>query len=140
MALSCPGGEAQLNKYAQAALDAVRICQQGDAETPQDAWEQATTAIFGWGTPSQRKGCPKGAFLGLCEEGLVKGIEPGKYTRSKKNKRYAVDAVAVLGRRPELAQDLQCLWVEVLAGEPKTHNQQMNVVIALWNSGLIRME
>lgn len=41
--------------------------------------------IFGEST-SQRKGCPKGVYLGLCEEGLVKGIPKGKYTKSKKIK------------------------------------------------------
>ena len=96
-------------------------------------------ALFGRGTPSQRKSCPRGTFLGLCQEGLVKGIEPGAYTRSHKNKRYAVDAVAVLRQHSELARDPQALWREVLAGEAKVHNEQMNVVVALWSSGLIRM-
>ena len=34
----------------------------------------------------------RGAFLGLCEEGLVKGIPAGKYSASKDNKQYAVRA------------------------------------------------
>ena len=129
-----------MNKDAQAAWDAVRICQQGGADSPQDAWEQATTAIFGRGTPGQTKGCPKGAFLGLCEDGLIRGIDPGNYTRSQKNKQYAVDAVDVLRRHPHLAHGAQGLWIEVLTGVSKKHNQQMNIVIALWNRGLIRID
>jgi len=39
------------------------------------------------------KGCPRGAFLELCEAGMIKGIASGKYTRSKRNKEYAIDAV-----------------------------------------------
>ena len=34
---------------------------------------------------SQEKGCPKSAFLGLCEEGFIKEISKGKYTSSVKN-------------------------------------------------------
>jgi hypothetical protein len=44
----------------------------------------------------KKKGCPKGTFLGLCEEGLVKGIPKGNYTKSVKNKKYAIKAVTVL--------------------------------------------
>jgi hypothetical protein len=44
---------------------------------------------------SRKKDCPRGAFLGLCEEGLVKGIPAGKYTASKDNKAYAVRAAAL---------------------------------------------
>jgi hypothetical protein len=45
---------------------------------------------------AQKKGCPRGAFLGLCEEGLVKGIPAGNYTTSKDNKAYAVRAAELL--------------------------------------------
>ena len=54
---------------------------------------------------AQKKGCPRGAFLGLCEDGLVKGIPAGNYTVSKDNKAYAVRAAELLiegkqGTRP----------------------------------------
>jgi hypothetical protein len=126
-----------MGKYGTAAVEAVRLYTRGLAKSPRDAWEQATSKLFGRGTPAQRKGCPRDAFLGLCEEGLVKGIEPGDYTRSRKSKGYAVDAVTVLERRPSLADNQNRLWSEVLAGEPKQHNSQMDVVTTLWSSGLI---
>ena len=49
--------------------------------------------MFGEATTAQIKGCPKNAFLGLCEEGLVVDIEKGYYTErstSHKNKDYAI--------------------------------------------------
>lgn len=126
-----------MGKYGTAAVEAVRLYANGLAESPRDAWERSTARIFGSGTSPQCKGCPRNAFLGLCEEGLVKGIEPGNYTRSQANKRYAVSAVTVLRQRPSLSNDLNGLWTAVSKGESKKHNAQMDVVIALWNNGLI---
>jgi hypothetical protein len=127
-----------MGKYGISAVEAVRLYTQRVAHSPRDAWERATSSTFGAGTASQCKGCPRDAFLGLCEEGLVKEIEPGNYTQSEKNKRYAVDAVAILRQRPLLGASPGLLWSEVLQGESKKHNSQMDVVIALWRNGLIQ--
>lgn len=37
-------------------------------------YEKAVEEVFPNSKSSQEKSCPKNAFLGLCEEGLVKGI------------------------------------------------------------------
>jgi hypothetical protein len=66
-----------MNKYAQATIEAVRLCTRGTYLSPRIAWDQATTNLFGAGTAGQGKGCPRDAFLGLCEEGLIKGIPKG---------------------------------------------------------------
>jgi len=126
-----------MNKYGQAAVQAARMLSIGSVSFPQDAWERATSEIFGKGTPSQKKGCPKGAFLGLCEEGYVKGVPPGNYTNSTKNKRYAIQAVNLLRKDPTLSNDPKSLWALVMQGEPKSHNSQMDVVAALWHEGFI---
>jgi hypothetical protein len=67
----------------------------------------------------------------------VKGIPAGEYTRSKANKDYALKAVSLLERQPELAIDRKALWSAVMAGEKKTENQQMDVVLSLWRAGLL---
>ena len=126
-----------MNKYGKSAVKAARMMSAGSASSPQDAWERATSEIFGKGTPSQKKGCPKGAFLGLCEEGYVKGVPPGNYTNSTKNKRYALQAVKILRGNPVISKDPKSLWALVMQGEPKSHNSQMDVVAALWRKGLI---
>lgn len=61
------------------------------------AWNTTASDVFGEGTWVQRKGCPKSAFLGLCDEGLIRGVSKGNYTyRSDSlNKAYAVQAVGV---------------------------------------------
>lgn len=68
-----------MNSYSKAALEAVRLFTKDIAKNPRDAWEKSTTEIFGKGTSSQKKGCPRGSFLGLCQEGLVKNIPSGQY-------------------------------------------------------------
>jgi hypothetical protein len=126
-----------MNKYGNSALRAVKLFTVSQVPTPQDAWEMATIAIFGAGTSGQKKGCPKGAFLGLCEEGLVKGIPRGIYTISAKNKGYAVRAISLLKRDPSYCSNIAGLWNAVIGGVEKKHNSQMDVVLALWNSKLI---
>ncbi|HEX8245457.1 MAG TPA: hypothetical protein VF541_18240 [Longimicrobium sp.] len=86
----------------------------------------------------REKGCPRAAFLGLCEEGLVAGIDRGTYTKSQANKADAVKAAALLARDPALGrQGPKTLWERVLAGRTKQHNAQMDVVLALYRRGLL---
>jgi hypothetical protein len=123
--------------YGDAAIRAAKLTQD-QRLAPEDAWRRATAATFPNSLASQVKGCPKGAFLGLCEEGLVKGIPRGDYTRSQMNKQYAVNAVRALRHTPSLAHDRSALWMAALGSEGvKQHNGQMDVVVGLWTSGLI---
>ena len=105
--------------------------------SPQDAWGIAVSEIFPKSETAQKKGCPRGAFLGLCEEGLLVGVLPGTYTKSRDNKQYAIDAVKTLKHQPDLADDRNALWRRIMKGVAKKENQQMDVVVALWNGGFI---
>ena len=126
-----------MNKYAQSAVLATTYVNSGQAMDPVNAWKKAVCEIFPKSVSSQKKGCPKGAFLGLCEEGMIKGVPRGSYTRSIDNKRYAVNGVTELKRNPELAKDPRELWEAVMKSAEKKENSQMDVVIALWDAGLI---
>nr|WP_051348398.1 hypothetical protein [Peribacillus kribbensis] len=64
-----------MGKYGTAAVQAAELLINFTCKTPIDAWNEATTEIFGRGTHSQKKGCPKGAFLGICEAGLLMEYE-----------------------------------------------------------------
>jgi len=79
--------------------------------------------------------------LGLCSNGNVKGIPPGNYTNSIKNKKYAVVAVNFLKRNPSLAHvSASSLWQKVIKSlsiRILKHNGQMNIVLDLWNNGYI---
>jgi hypothetical protein len=125
-----------MGKYGNAAIKAVNLVKSGSVKSPINAWERATSEIFGEGTSSQDKGCPRGAFLGLCEEGIITGIPAGNYTRSIKNKEYALKAIRLLKEGPEITQTE--LWGKVVESEGIKHNEQMDVVISLWKNGLIK--
>jgi hypothetical protein len=131
-----------MGSYGQAALDAVKLVKERRANDPVDGWEKATISLFSKGTSSQVKSCPRHAFLGVCEDGLVKGIKPGKYTDSVDNKSYAVEAVKLLKTNPSLSSGTKAdLWRRVMrrTGNPidKTHNQQMDVILALFQNRFI---
>jgi hypothetical protein len=79
---------------------------------------------------------PRGAFLGLCEAGVVKGILAGHYTASKDNKAYAVGAAALLTEGTQ-SWSTSALWQAVSNDPKKTHNGQMDIVLALWKNDLI---
>ena len=102
---------------------------------PLELWEKAAKELFE-SKNSQEKSCPKNTFLGLCEEGLLKGIPKGSYTKSVKNKEYATRAVEILKQNTQTTFSPKELWEKLELGD-KRHNSQMNVVLALWEHGLI---
>lgn len=126
-----------MRKYGKAAVEAANLVRTGRDMSPVGAWRIAVERVFPDSPASRDKGCPKGTFLGLCEEGLVAGVAPGHYTSSQKNKSYGLKAVVLLRQNPRLADDETVLWRAVMAGEQKVPNSQMDVVITLWRHGLI---
>lgn len=68
---------------------------------------------------------------------MIKNIPIGSYTESTENKLYAVRAVRALRKNPELAYNEELLWEQVSRGKSISHNEQLDVVISLWNEGLI---
>lgn len=132
-----------MSKYGDAAVQATLMVKTGACRSPVEAWDAAVRRAFPASEASRKKNCPKGAYLGLCEAGLVKGVGRGGYTRSSDNKRYAIRAVELLQRNPERAADADArsaaarLWLEVMNGESKKSNGQMEVVLALWRADLV---
>lgn len=118
-----------MGKYGEAATNAIALVLK-EGKAPKEAWHQAAQYVFD-GPSAQKKGCPRGAFLGLCEAGIVKGIPKGKYTKSVKNKEYGLHGYTILQEHPELADAPNELWARVAEGEIR-HNSQMDVVIAVW--------
>lgn len=86
-----------------------------------------------------RNTSPRGVYLGLCESGLIVGIEAGRYSKKclKESKEYALTAVELL-KRDSIYRGMSSgeLWREV-EKTGKNHNHQMDVVIALWKAGMI---
>jgi hypothetical protein len=131
--------ERMANRYGEAALLAVRMETYGKALTPLDRWEDAVRKLYPTTPIGQKKSGPRGAFLGLCEAGLVKGVAGGASAagtpQANRNKAYAVKAVEMLkaGTHTTVSQ----LWAAVTDGEGGDHASQMDVVLALWKNGLI---
>jgi hypothetical protein len=122
------------NRYGQAAILAAR--QGPSGMNPEARWESALEKLYPTSPAARRKAGPRGAFLGLCEEGLVKGISTGDYSSSKDNKAYAVRALALLAAA-EQHWSRSALWQAVTDGVDRTETGQIDVVLALWNNGLI---
>ena len=121
------------NRYGEAALIAAR---DSAGTSPAKRWQSAVEKVYPTSVSAQKKGCPRGAFLGLCEEGLVKGIPAGQYTTSKDNKAYVVRAAELLMEGKQ-KWSISELWRAVADDPEKAHNSQMDIVLALWKNGLI---
>jgi hypothetical protein len=121
--------EIAMNKYGTAAINAAK-----ENKNPIESWNKAVKDFDS--ESAKVKGCPKNTFLGLCEEGLVKGIPKGNYTKSVKNKEYALKAVAILKQNTQTTFSPKELWEKLELGD-KRSNSQMDVVLALWENGLI---
>ena len=127
-----------MGKYGDVAVQAAGLLAEGRASSPAAAWSIAARSTFPAQQASREKSCPKGAFLGLCEDGLIKGVGRSSSGAGHLNKDYALAGVAVLLKDPGVAAEgPQGLWARILEGRKKIHNHQMDVVLALWNEGLI---
>jgi len=103
-----------------------------------EAWAGAVREFYPTSEDSQEKGCPRGAYLGICEAGIVVDVPAGDYTQSRKNKAYAIAAVQLLVKNEALADaGPVALWHRVMGNSDKRHNSQMDVVLALWEHRLI---
>ena len=122
-----------MNKFGDAAIQAVGLYDGEEVDSPKKAWDMAVASLG-----LVDKSCPKCAFLGLCETGWVKGIpRSDDYTRSILNKGYAVKAVEKLKSKLSLASETPVsLWR--LIERTKAHNSQMDVVLALWKDHIDR--
>lgn len=104
--------------------------------SPVEAWELELKLA-----QKADKGCPKGTFLGLCQNGFVKGIPVGSYTNSKKNAKYGLVGRELLLSQPDLyLNDTKKLWSDILGVlhlPPKAPNQQAEVLIELWKNGFL---
>lgn len=124
------------SQYGRTAIRATSHLQSGAESCPQAAWAQAAEKVI-LSLESRNKVCPRSTFLGLCSAGLVRKVPAGDYIGMSENPRYAIKVVQILTKYPELARSPGKLWNKVVGPDGPVHNSQMNVVIALWDEGLI---
>jgi len=123
------------NRYGEAALIAARDSSANEIN-PIDVWQSAMESLYPTSIAARRKGSPRSAFLGLCEEGLVKGIPAGHYKASKLDKACAVRAAALLTEGSQ-TWSIGTLWKAATGNSDQPHNSQLDVVMALWKNDLI---
>ena len=126
-----------MGQYGKAAILATRLYCEGRASSPRDAWVCAIATETD-SESSRDKCCPMDAFLGLCDEGLVRGIPAGQYGPANNvNGRYAIDAYRLLQAEPRLTSDKPSLWARIPDPRAENQNGQLDVVIALFSNGLL---
>ncbi|WP_151994730.1 DUF6979 family protein [Buttiauxella massiliensis] len=120
--------KANQSSYGIITLHAVELIRQ--QLSPIEAWHRAVAG--------KEKGCPKSAFLGLCQFGWVKDVPRGEYLSSRAlngpNKDYTIRAAQLLLADSEAVYTPRQLWTLSIADlnqPPANHNQQMNVALAL---------
>lgn len=117
---------------------AVRMETFGKALLPAERWKDAVAKLYPTTPAAQKKSSPRATFIGLCEAGLVKGIQGGATPMSSsenRNKAYALRAVELL--RAGTHKTVTQLWSAVTDGDDVQHSTQMDVVLALWKNNLI---
>lgn len=123
-----------MGQFGIAAYIASKSIHEGTYSDPKEAWNFAIRQLTD-SESVQNKGCPRHAYLGLCEAGLVKDIPVRNYGSPFQNKSYAVKAVKLLSQNPNLNK--KQLWEAVRTNPKQTEDGQMDVVRTLWDNGLI---
>ncbi len=132
-----------MTKYGSTAVQAVGLLRDGYKSADQ-AWRTIAGKVFAGAPKARDKVCPREAFLGLCAAGLIRGVSPGTCSGSSDspNRSYSVTAVRLLSASPELVRGTKIgLWrlvmTELGLNTDKKPNEQMGVVLALWERDLI---
>ncbi len=123
----------KMNNYEKITLDAIKYCR-NEKLTPKAAWEKATEE---YRESIQKKGCPKNAFIGLCETGKIKGIEKTKLEPKTKNGKYAIEALKFINKDISIKELWKKVLIETRENLNKSHNNQMNVVKVLFENNEI---
>lgn len=128
-----------MSVYGDTAVAAANSYAQG--KDPRQCWEQSVTH-FTSSKESRKKACPRSAFLGLCQEGYVRGIPKGSYiSPGCRNDKYAVVAAKAVLKDNNKKYSKSELWGKVTETYPesaKNQNGQMDVVLALKEHGLLQ--
>ncbi|WP_179038531.1 DUF6979 family protein [Limnobaculum xujianqingii] len=111
-------------RYGEIAINALNLIHK-NKYTPEKAWDNAVKGY--------EKGCPKSAFLGLCNQGYILNVVNNKKEEITDNGRYAITAADIIFLYPNTTYTASKLWKAVgeKTARPETHNGQMHVVLAL---------
>ena len=98
-------------------------------------WEESCIE-YGKKDSIVKKGCPKNAFIGILKE-LNLNIQWEE--KESKNAYYSRIGINILKNNRDKKYTKQELWKEILKElkiEKKSHNGQVDVILALWNKNI----
>ncbi len=137
-----------INTYAEITVEALKELKKHHgsitAQNVKDVWIN-TAVKLGKSDSITKKGCPKGAFLGILLSGKVKNINVDKYslnTRDIKNKNavYGKEIIKLLQNKTFTVNDKSKIWnyiCENIIGKSIKHNGQVDVAFAFYENGYI---
>jgi hypothetical protein len=132
-----------MGKFGDTAVRATELLRSSH-RSGEDAWRQVAEAVFAGAPTSINKTCPREAFLGLCQRGMLAGVPASscRHVDWRLNRSYAIAAAQLLLTEPHLAHSGKAeLWRRVVsecgADPAKRHNSQLDVVLALFAKGWI---
>lgn len=119
-----------------AAVRAVEYVAQGTEKKIEKAWERARAELL---CEDVRKRCLRIAretLLCLCREGKISGVRRIKHEVTKKYQDDAIRLLRLLEKNPGIADTPEGFNSIFQSGQ--ADKTQLQVVLALWNKGLIR--
>ncbi len=125
-----------MGMYGRAAITAAGMLKQGSPSNQEAAWDRSI-ARETKSSESRRKSCPRGAFLELCSAGVIEGCQAQRSLSLGANGEYAIRILKAIRADEELVSDRERLWSTAVRRAKKRENGQVDVVVSLWNEGLI---
>jgi|WetSurMetagenome_2_1015567.scaffolds.fasta_scaffold421237_2 hypothetical protein len=124
--------------FGKTAVSAINRLKRNRNLCPLKAWNLALIK-YTKSNSMREKCCPKYAFLGICQKIKIKGVNRCTcHQVITCNGQYAIDAIRYLRRNkiPNWSSSPKSLWA-LFGNLPPSHNNQMDVVIALRNKGIV---
>lgn len=122
--------------YGEAAVWAARMIAE-EHISRQAAWERAAARLNPFSSDAATKGCPRTTFLTLCEEGYVRGVQPGHYADGRENAGHVLALARLLVEDSDLADSSTARLWKMAGGGAKKENGQVEVAVALCRAGLL---
>ena len=122
--------------YGKIAVASARVLATGPEQHPEAVWRLVAHA-FTSSESVRNKGCPRKAFVSLCNAGMVRGVNssPCEHQHSK-NGQYTLEAARLIWLDPTNAANKARLWGLVAPGIKA--NCQLDVLFGLHESRLLR--
>lgn len=137
-----------INTYAEITVEALKELKKHHgsitAQNVKDVWIN-TAVKLGKSDSITKKGCPKGAFLGILLSGKVKNINVDKYSLNardinNKNAVYGKEIIKLLQNKTFTVNDKSKIWnyiCENIIGKSIKHNGHVDVACAFYENGYI---